>query len=350
MPAPGLRRGPVPVQGHDAALGLQQQPVLPRPRGDAGERGAARSSWCNRMRQRWPDLRQQDRRASWAWRSRPTATTRASRSPTSCKKILELHAAQVLTCDPYVEDDARSCPEREVLDAGRPLLHRRAAQALQDARLSAASPWSTSGTISGKGGSDLKALVTGSAGFIAGYLVEELLAQGTRSSGSTTTRSTARSRRATPSTRSYRFVEGDAKDVELLKELVADCDHFVAGAAMIGGISYFHEFAYDLLAENERIIAADVRRGDLGVQEQEAAEEDHGALQPHGVRERRRVYPTPEGAQLTVAAAAVHLRLPEAGVRVLRAGRPRAVQAAVHDRAALQLRRHRRAAGHGDPR
>ena len=31
---------------------------------------------------------------------------------------------------------------------------------------------------------------------------------------------------------------------------------------MIGGISYFHEFAYDLLAENERIIAGDVRRGD----------------------------------------------------------------------------------------
>ena len=25
---------------------------------------------------------------------------------------------------------------------------------------------------------------------------------------------------------------------------------------MIGGISYFHEFAYDLLAENERILAA----------------------------------------------------------------------------------------------
>jgi UDP-glucose 4-epimerase len=25
---------------------------------------------------------------------------------------------------------------------------------------------------------------------------------------------------------------------------------------MIGGISYFHEFAYDLLAENERIIAS----------------------------------------------------------------------------------------------
>jgi len=54
----------------------------------------------------------------------------------------------------------------------------------------------------------------------------------------------------------YRLVEGDAKDVELLTKLASECDHVVAGAAMIGGISYFHEFAYDLLAENERIIAS----------------------------------------------------------------------------------------------
>jgi nucleoside-diphosphate-sugar epimerase len=54
----------------------------------------------------------------------------------------------------------------------------------------------------------------------------------------------------------YRFVQGDAKNADLLTELAMDCDQVVAGAAMIGGISYFHEFAYDLLAENERICAA----------------------------------------------------------------------------------------------
>ncbi len=41
-----------------------------------------------------------------------------------------------------------------------------------------------------------------------------------------------------------------------MTELLADCDHFIAGAAMIGGISYFHTYAYDLLATNERIMAA----------------------------------------------------------------------------------------------
>ena len=54
----------------------------------------------------------------------------------------------------------------------------------------------------------------------------------------------------------YEFIKGDAKDVDLLKELLQDCDHFIAGAAMIGGISYFHELAYDLLAENDRISAS----------------------------------------------------------------------------------------------
>jgi nucleoside-diphosphate-sugar epimerase len=43
-----------------------------------------------------------------------------------------------------------------------------------------------------------------------------------------------------------------------MEELLAGADHFIAGAAMIGGISYFHAYAYDLLANNERIMAASV--------------------------------------------------------------------------------------------
>ena len=49
-----------------------------------------------------------------------------------------------------------------------------------------------------------------------------------------------------------------------MTELLVDCDHFIAGAALIGGISYFHTYAYDLLATNERIIAVVVRRRDRG--------------------------------------------------------------------------------------
>ena len=57
---------------------------------------------------------------------------------------------------------------------------------------------------------------------------------------------------------SYRFVEADCRDTALMEELLAGADHFIAGAAMIGGISYFHAYAYDLLANNERIMAASV--------------------------------------------------------------------------------------------
>jgi UDP-glucose 4-epimerase len=102
----------------------------------------------------------------------------------------------------------------------------------------------------------MKVLVTGAAGFICGYLVEELLGQGYEVVGLDNFSKYGAVEHASRKDPRYRFVQGDAKDAALMKELLRDCDHLVAGAAMIGGISYFHEFAYDLLAENERITAA----------------------------------------------------------------------------------------------
>jgi nucleoside-diphosphate-sugar epimerase len=102
----------------------------------------------------------------------------------------------------------------------------------------------------------MKILVTGSAGFIGGYLVEELLQAGHQVVGVDNFSKYGPLKQASLENPRYRFVEGDAKDVGLLKSLMRDCDQVVAGAARIGGISYFHEFAYDLLAENERVTAA----------------------------------------------------------------------------------------------
>ena len=102
----------------------------------------------------------------------------------------------------------------------------------------------------------MKVLVTGSAGFICGYLVEELLAGGHEVVGVDNFSKYGEVEHASRTDARYRFVRGDAKDTALLKDLLRDCDHLVASAAMIGGISYFHEFAYDLIAENERITAA----------------------------------------------------------------------------------------------
>jgi UDP-glucose 4-epimerase len=101
-----------------------------------------------------------------------------------------------------------------------------------------------------------KVVVTGSAGFIGGYLVEELLSRGYSVVGVDNFSKYGRVRKSYDDHPHYRPVDGDARDVEMMTSLLADCDHFVAGAAMIGGISYFHTYAYDLLATNERIIAA----------------------------------------------------------------------------------------------
>jgi nucleoside-diphosphate-sugar epimerase len=99
-------------------------------------------------------------------------------------------------------------------------------------------------------------LVTGSAGFIGGYVVQELLDQGYGVVGLDNYSKYGRVRKSYDDHPAYTFVEGDARDVELLTRLLTNCDHFIAGAALIGGISYFHAYAYDLLATNERIMAA----------------------------------------------------------------------------------------------
>ncbi len=99
-------------------------------------------------------------------------------------------------------------------------------------------------------------LITGSAGFICGYLVEELLAHGHTVYGIDNYSKYGKVEKSYDHHPDYHFVEGDVKDERLMRELICECDQVLGAAAMIGGISYFHEFAYDLLAENERIIAA----------------------------------------------------------------------------------------------
>src|ERR1700746_2431407 len=99
-------------------------------------------------------------------------------------------------------------------------------------------------------------LVSGSAGFIGGYVVEYLLNRGYAVVGLDNFSKYGKVRKSYDEDPRYRLVEGDARDVGLMSRLLAGCDHFIAGAAMIGGISYFHAYAYDLLATNERIIAA----------------------------------------------------------------------------------------------
>jgi nucleoside-diphosphate-sugar epimerase len=141
----------------------------------------------------------------------------------------------------------------------------------------------------------MKILITGSAGFIGSYVVGEFLKAGWNVVGLDNFSKYGELQPAHGDHPRYRFFRGDAKDAMLVRGLLDGCDHFVAGAAMIGGIAYFHALAYDLLAENERLTAAAF----------DAAIDAHRSgslkkitvLSSSMVFENASEFPTPEGAQ-----------------------------------------------------
>ncbi|MBW1989989.1 MAG: NAD-dependent epimerase/dehydratase family protein, partial [Deltaproteobacteria bacterium] len=136
------------------------------------------------------------------------------------------------------------------------------------------------------------ALVTGAAGFIGSYLVPELLSAGYRVIGVDDLSKYGPVKRPHDGHPDYELIIGDASDPALMNKLAVEADYLVAGAAMVGGIHYFHRFAWDLFAKNERISLAAV----------EAALASHAAgrlrrvvlLSSSMVYESASVFPTPE--------------------------------------------------------
>ena len=102
----------------------------------------------------------------------------------------------------------------------------------------------------------MKVLVTGGAGFIGSYLTEELLERGHEVVCLDNFSKYGRITRSYFTSPGFTLIEGDAADAHEVYKASTGCDYIIAGAAMIGGISYFHKYAYDLLATNERILAS----------------------------------------------------------------------------------------------
>jgi nucleoside-diphosphate-sugar epimerase len=143
----------------------------------------------------------------------------------------------------------------------------------------------------------MKIVFTGAAGFIAGYAIEELLNNGHEVVGIDNYSKYGKLEKSYSKHPKYTFIEGDAADVELMKKACEDADILVAAAALIGGISYFHELAYDLIANNERITAAAFDAAIWAHKEKKL--QKIVVMSSSMVYESTTQYPTPEGAQLT---------------------------------------------------
>jgi nucleoside-diphosphate-sugar epimerase len=101
----------------------------------------------------------------------------------------------------------------------------------------------------------MKVLVTGSQGFVGSYLCAELLQCGYEVIGIDNYSKYGKVKRPHDNHHNFSFFEGDVIDV-FKKYSFFDVSYIICLAAMIGGISYFHKYAYDLLATNERITAS----------------------------------------------------------------------------------------------
>ena len=124
-----VRRRAVPVQGHDAAGGVQQQQLHARPRQHDGQRGPA--AVPRRPARAAPRPRRHDRR-----HPRHGVQGRVRRHPLQPELQAQAHPAAsrpARCCAPTRTSPSTptSCPLDEVLARGRPARHRRAAPGLR---------------------------------------------------------------------------------------------------------------------------------------------------------------------------------------------------------------------------
>jgi len=97
-------------------------------------------------------------------------------------------------------------------------------------------------------------IVTGSQGFIGSFLCQELLSKGYRVIGYDDYSKYGYVKQPYDNHPNFMIIQMDLSK-QVPHFAYWEPDYIIAGAAMIGGISYFHKYAYSLLAANERITA-----------------------------------------------------------------------------------------------
>lgn len=137
-----------------------------------------------------------------------------------------------------------------------------------------------------------KVLVTGSQGFIGSYICNELLSHGYEVIGVDNYQKYGELARPHDSHPKFKLYNLNIlhPDFQSLVDSI-EPDFIVAGAAMIGGISYFHKYAYDLMATNERILASTF---DAAIRNMNNNLKRIIVLSSSMVFENTELYPTPE--------------------------------------------------------
>lgn len=138
-----------------------------------------------------------------------------------------------------------------------------------------------------------KILLTGSQGFIGSYICQELLNNGYQVVGVDNYSKYGVVKRPQDTHNNFTLYVEDVLSDNFIDIVSKERPNIIiAGAAMIGGISYFHKYAYDLLSTNERILA----------QTFDAAIDGHKngwmeriiVISSSMVFEETNIYPTPE--------------------------------------------------------
>ena len=138
----------------------------------------------------------------------------------------------------------------------------------------------------------MKVLVTGGCGFIGSYVCEELLSNGYEVVAIDNFKKYGKIERRFFKDPKFKLVTGDCKDLKTVISASEECEAIIAGAALIGGISYFHRYAYDLMAENERILA---NTFDAAIERYKTGQFNRiVVLSSSMVFESTRTFPTPE--------------------------------------------------------
>ncbi len=139
-----------------------------------------------------------------------------------------------------------------------------------------------------------KIIITGSQGFIGSYLCNEFLNNGYEVFGIDNYSKYGMLKRGHDDHPNFRLHIGDICNQSWFESICEyrQPDYIIAGAAMIGGISYFHKYAYDLMATNERILASTF---DAAIKlYKEKSLKRIIVLSSSMVYENTNIYPTPE--------------------------------------------------------